>query len=156
MRQALKDSLAASPVRESNGYARGSIILCVSCGRPLFRLDAGIGIGERAGDAASKLKPVLPRDLVTLVERPDVHAGLRAWIKSMTWAELMSYCELVPSPRAGDPCLCPQCGHVWVGARTAEASDTVDRAYTMELHVIPPDARAAPSHRTGRSAPYMK
>jgi hypothetical protein len=157
VRDALRESIEASPATQSAGYPCGSVVLCVSCNKPLFVLAAPIGIGERAGRTAWKLSPVRPKDLRTLVERDDVHPGLRAWIKSQAHTQLMTYCDLIPQPRAGDPCLCPQCGHVWVEGRTAGIDDTTDRAFTLELHVIPPNCAPGPTTRTSRrSSPFTR
>lgn len=136
MRDALIDSLAQPGQATTDRYPAGAIVICVSCGRPLYRLERGIGVGERMGRARDAFVPVSPDDLLALSVRPDVPAGVVAHIRAIP--DLRVYVDAIPRPRAGSPALCPHCQQVFVAARTAEVSDTIDRAYVWELHVIPP------------------
>lgn len=152
MREALRESLATG---RPTYIPRGSIVICNVCGKPIYRVEVGIDAGERAGRAIRKFVPVTARDLATLIERPDVHAGTRAWLKAQSWAALMHYAEQIPRPLAGEVPICPKCGHCWCEYRTAEIGDTNDRAVVFEPHIIPPHTTAARLHRQAGDSPFL-
>lgn len=138
MREALRESLKGA-LRETVVYPRGSIVLCASCGKPLYRLERGIGAGDKAGRAVSAFAPVRSVDLDFLLARPDVEPGLRAAIKALDGAHgRADFLHKIPSLRSGDPALCPICGRAFVFGQTAEKSDTIDRAYVLRLLTVPP------------------
>jgi hypothetical protein len=139
MRQALQDSLAGA-LLETIAYPKGSIVVCTSCAKPIYKLDRGLGAGDKAGRAASAFKPIGLWDLVDLQWRAHglVDAGLTAVLRGWTADEMKAHVARIGEPVAGDPMLCPVCGDVYVQARTAEVSDTQDRAYVIELLTIPP------------------
>lgn len=134
MRTALQRSIARQP--QATYYERGSIVICTSCARPLFRLERGIDVGEKAGRSVSAFVPVTVADLETLRERPDVDAGVRALLRAEP--SLRHYADRIAAPRTGQPALCPFCQQVFVQGRTSEAADTIDRAFVWELVTIPP------------------
>lgn len=117
-------------------YTKGSIVICTSCARPLYRLERGIELGERMGRAAAAFAPVTASDLAILRDRHDVDAGVRALLTAEP--SLAQYADRIPSPRAGQPALCPFCEQVFVQGRSTEVADTRDRAYVWELVTIPP------------------
>lgn len=140
MRQALRDSLG----RRGHGaarYPRGSIVVCVSCGKPIYKLDRGIGAGERAGRSVQAFRPVSMADVRAIGRRRDavVDPGIVAAFRAWTPAEVAAHVAALREPRAGDPMVCPVCGDVFARARASEVSDTCDRAYVIELVVLPPE-----------------
>lgn len=137
-RASVRASIAASPAGNHERYPAGSIVVCVSCAAPIYRLERGIGIGERAGRSADAYKPVRLIDLQQLLAREDVEPGIRAVLAGKTALELKAHCERIPDLRAGDPLACPACGRAFVAARSTEASETRDRGYVIELLTIPP------------------
>lgn len=142
MRQALQDSLAGA-LRETVTYPKGSIVVCTSCAKPIFKLDRGLTAGEHAGRAASVFKPVSVWDLMDLQWRAHglADAGLTATLRGWTADEMKAHVQRLTEPRAGDPMACPACGDVFVQARSAELADTQDRAYVVELLTVPPRTR---------------
>ncbi len=137
-RRAIVESIIHSPAGPHELYPRGSIVICTSCAKPLYRLERAIFIGDHAGRSVSAYAPVTVADLQVLADRPDVDAGLRAVLQGMTPADRRAHCDRIASPRAGDPCVCPLCGQVWVQARSSEESETRDRAYVIQLVTIAP------------------
>jgi predicted RNA-binding Zn-ribbon protein involved in translation (DUF1610 family) len=133
MRQALVESIGTST---QDRYPRGSVVVCVSCGRPIYALERGLALGETMGRARSAFVPVSPDALLDLCARFDIDPGVRAHIRDI--ADLREYCETIPRPVAGSQADCPKCGRVFVQARSAERSDTTDRAYVWELTTIAP------------------
>lgn len=151
MRAALEHSIARHG-GQPDAYEKGSIVICTSCARPLYRLERGIGIGEKAGSFISAFAPVRAADLVILRDRTDVDAGVRAHLK--TEPNLAHYADRIATPRTGQPALCPFCDQVFVQGRSVEVADTRDRAYVWELVTIPPttgrQGLSADVHRLGR------
>ena len=144
MRQALLDSIGHST---QDRYPKGSIVICVSCGRPLYRLERGVGLGETMGRARDAFVPVSPLDVVELRDRLGIDAGVKAQVREIV--DVREYCDAIPRPTAGAPALCPKCDQVFVQARTAEAGDTNDRAYVWELSTIAPVGAVVQALRGG-------
>lgn len=142
MRAALAESLAR-PAVSAEGYVAGSIVICLSCARPLYRLERGVAVGETPSRAIDAFRPVRVSDLDALRDRPDVDAGVRAHIVAAA-GHLHAYTESIPLPRMGAKMICPFCEAPWVVGRTAERQDTHDRAFVYELHTIPPRGPHAP------------
>lgn len=138
MRAALAESIERGPTMEL--YPRGAIVCCVSCARPIYRLERSIGIGEKASRAVLALRPVAVSDLEELAQREDVDPGVRAVVRAIP--QRAHYADTIERPRAGDGAICPKCGGAMIVGRTAETSDTIDRAYVMELHCINPVGHA--------------
>ena len=46
MRKSLIKSAEDSPVKGFERYAKGSIVLCHGCAKPIYVLDAGIALGD--------------------------------------------------------------------------------------------------------------
>jgi hypothetical protein len=146
MRNSLRKSIADSPVQGFERYPKGSIVLCNGCALPLFKLDAGIALGDKAGRMASRFKPVTVSDLVELAGRVDIDAGIRARVNAWTPDEIKAHVAKLVEPKAGDAMQCPCCGGAWPQVLTTEADETNDRAYTLELLTVPPfgSGRMAP------------
>jgi hypothetical protein len=142
MREALRDSIAGA-LRETVTYPKGSIVICTSCAKPIFRLERGISAGEKAGRAASAFKPLSIGDMIELQGRAvsgTADAGVIAALRMWTLAQVTDHVKKLHDPKAGDPMVCPACGDVFPQARAAEVSDTQDRAYVVELITVPPRA----------------
>lgn len=141
-RKSVQDSIAASPAGNHELYAKGSIVICVSCAAPLYRLERGIYIGERAGRSADAYRPVRVQDLVELRAREDIDAGVRTVLLAQSPAQLAAHCDRIPELRTGMPLACPICTRAFVAMRSsgnpAEASETIDRGYVIELVTIGP------------------
>ena len=117
-------------------YPAGSIVLCQHCLKPLYRLERGIGVGERGGASVDAFKPVQVKDLVALVDAMD--AGVASMARSWTVQEATEHCKRIPDAVSGAPMLCPCCGHSYPRVRADEAGELHDRAYVLELVTIPP------------------
>jgi hypothetical protein len=127
---------------EPEGYPKGSVVLCASCGKPLYVLDRGIGFGEKAGRAIDAFRPIRSSDLDWLLKWPRLNPGVTAAIRAMDQHGGRSdYLSKLTEPRMGDPALCPFCQGAFVFGRTAESSDTNNRAYVWELVTVTPNGR---------------
>lgn len=134
MRQSVRDSIAAGDGAES--YPAGSIVLCQSCLKPLYRLERGIGVGESAAKSVDAYRPVRPQDVYGLMEAID--PGVATMARLWTVETLKAHCHKIPELRTGSPAVCPCCGNSFVRVRAVEAAEVIDRAYVMELVTIPP------------------
>lgn len=123
-------------------YPKGSIILCTACARPLYRLERGIGIGDKVGHSVTAFAPVRVSDLQTLLERRDVDPGVRALLTAEV--SLAGYVDRIAAPRTGQPALCPFCAQCFVQGRAVDAAEVHDRAFTWELVIIPPRGSMGP------------
>lgn len=141
-RRTVQDSIAASPAGNHEVYPKGSIVICVSCAAPIYRLERGIYVGEKAGRSAEAYRPVRVQDLLELRGREDLDAGLKTIIASMSTAQMKRHCDRIRTLVAGDPLVCPSCTRSFVAVRSsanpAEAGETLDRAYVIELLTVPP------------------
>jgi hypothetical protein len=140
VRESLKKSLADSPVSEFERYPKGSIVLCNACALPIFKLDYGISLGDKAGKAASAFKPLSVADLETLENRTDIDAGVRAVVKAMSPEQRARHINGLRDVRSGDPMICPCCAGTFVQVLSVEKSEALDNAYTIELLTIPPES----------------
>lgn len=143
-------SLVESPARGFEHYPAQSIVLCNACGLPLFKLEAGIGLGQKMGRAAQLFKPIRQADLLELRDRVDIDAGVRAKIASMTPDEQQAHLACLTEPKAGDPMVCPACGGCFAQVLTVERSETLDRAYVVEFLTIPPFGAGKPTPMRGK------
>ena len=139
MRAGVQESMALAG---GDRWAAGSIVLCTSCGRPLYRLTRGIGAGEKVGRSVSAFAPLEWRDVEALCRRQDIEAGIRARWRAESRESWQDALERVIPPRTGDVCQCPICGEVFVQARVVEAEAVLDRAFVVELVTIPPEGQA--------------
>lgn len=144
MRQSLQKSLAHSPVKGFERYPKGSIVLCQSCAKPVFKLDTAICLGDKAGQMASAFKPLSLLDLADLGGRVDIDAGVRALVKAMTPEQRKAHIDSLREMRSGDPMLCPVCRDCFVQVVSVDKTEALDRAYTVELVTIPPSGPSAP------------
>lgn len=138
MRDSLKKSLADSPVRGFERFPKGSIVICNCCAGPIFKLDQGIALGDKAGRMASAFKPLTLADLETLAAREDIDAGIRATLRSWTPDQRKAHIAKLREVRTGDPMLCPACDKCFVQVLAEEKTEALDKAYTLELLTIPP------------------
>ncbi len=137
MRASLRASLAQDPTFE--GYAKGSIVICPDCWKPIYRLERGISPGDRAGRAASAFAPLRREDCLSLATRPDLDATWRQLFVTW-WHTSPDARRLIEAqrPRAGDVIACPLCDGPYIKPRTVELADTHDRAYVLEMATIAP------------------
>jgi hypothetical protein len=144
MRQALIDSLGHST---QAGFSAGTIMVCVSCGRPIYRFERWASVGAGLKSVREAVAPVAPRDIYELRERHDIDPGTRA--QAWEIADVREYCDTIARPKSSDPGACPKCHLAIAQFRSAERSDTVDRAYVWELSTIPPKGITAAPLRGG-------
>ena len=141
-RKTVQDSIAASPAGFHVVYPKGSIVVCVSCAAPIYRLERGIYVGEKAGRSADAYRPVRVQDLIELRGREDIDAGLKSILTNMSSAQMARHCDQIRALVAGDPMVCPSCTRSFVAVRSsanpAEAGETIDRGYVIELLTVPP------------------
>lgn len=154
MRQGLTEALQTSPVQSTDvAYPAGSIVVCYACGKPLYRLQGNIYVGEKPSRSAWKYAPVRVEDLQALIARTDLDPGIRASIKFLSVDEQKTHCDKVQSLKPGDMLDCPSCTKSFVFARTSSnadgASEFTDRAYVIQLATIPPVGKARPLTRAG-------
>lgn len=145
MRKSLEQSVAESPVRNFERYPKNSIVLCNACALPIFRLDRGIDLGQRAGQAASAFVPISLADLLELEGRADIDAGIRAVIASWSPEAKRAHLQQLHEMRAGMPMACPVCHDCFVQVLSTEMDETHDRAYTLELLTVPPIGGGRPA-----------
>jgi hypothetical protein len=150
VRDALRKSLADSPVQGFERYPKGSIVLCNACALPLFRLEAGIAVGDKGGRMASRFKPVALTDLNELAGRVDIDAGVRAAVLAMTAEQRKAHVEKIAEPKTGDPMACPHCHGCFVQVLSTEQDETHDRGYVLELLTIPPFGAGRPAPIRGK------
>ncbi len=144
MRESLKQSIADSPATGFERYAKGSIVICNACAKPLFKLDVGITLGDKAGKMVNAFKPVTMADLETLGQRDDIDAGVRAMVKAWTFEQRRAFVGLLREPTTGDPMICPSCQGCFVQVLNVEEREMLDKAYTLELVTIPPAGHVLP------------
>jgi hypothetical protein len=147
MRQALTEALETSPVQSSDvAYPSGSIVVCYACGKPLYRLQANIYVGEKPSRSAWKYAPISVEDLRTLIARTDIDAGLRASIKFLSADDQRTHCDSIPILKAGSFLDCASCKQPFVFGRTSSTEDGAkeftDRAFVLQFATIPPVGKA--------------
>ena len=140
MRAGLADAIQAAGHEE--GYAKGSIVICQHCFKPLYRLSRGIAVGEKANRTVDAYHPVDEKDIDRLSRSSGRAAGVAAALKAWTPEQRRAHCESIPMIKSGSPAMCPACGHSYVRVRAPERAEFVDQAYTWELFTLPPDALA--------------
>jgi hypothetical protein len=150
MRDSLKKSIADSPVQGFERYPKGSIVLCNACGDPIYKLEGGIALGDKAGRMASRFKPIGLADLNELAGRVDIDAGIRARLNAWTLDARRAHVAKLTEPSSGDAMVCPACGGCFVQVLTTEKTETIDRAYVLELLTVPPFGGGRPSPIRGR------
>ena len=150
MRESLKKSLSHSPAANWERYPNGSIVLCNACAAPIFRLDGGIGLGDKTGRAAEKFKPLDLVDLESLARREDIDAGVRARVRGWTPDQRKAHLALLRDMRTGDPMLCPVCKNCFVQVVSVTETEALDRSYTVELLTIPPEGGGTPAPLRGK------
>lgn len=141
MRPALAEAIAAHGHEE--GYPKGSVVLCVECWKPLYVLEHGIGIGQRASRSVGCYRPMTAADFKALAERAtrdhSLNPGLAGLWRSWTPEQRQAMADRIRPPKTGEDAQCPFCGRGWVFVRATEASEAIDKAYVWELLTIPPE-----------------
>lgn len=137
MRESLKKSIDDRAGFER--YPKGSIVLCQSCARPIFKLDFGLTLGDKGGQAAKAFKPVSSADLDGLQARQDIDAGVRATINLWTPEQRKAHLDALHEVKTGDPMTCPICHDTFVQVLAVTKHEVLDKAYTIELVTIPPE-----------------
>ena len=150
MRESLKQSLAHSPAENFERYPKNSIVLCNACAKPIYRLDRGIALGDKAGRMASAFVPIDAIDLELLARREDVDAGVRAMVRSWDADARKAHLALLSEVRTGQPMLCPVCRECFVQVTSTTKNEALDRAYTVELLTIPPEGFGRPAPLRGK------
>ena len=125
-------------------YPKDSIVVCRECGKPIYRLQRSIYLGEPAGKSAWKYVPVTPADLQALTERRDVDAGQRAAIKAMSPEDRIAHCDKIGTFKPGDYQDCPACGKQFSTGYipTGSTEQFGDKGFRIHLHTIPPPGMA--------------
>lgn len=133
-------------------YPKDSIIVCLRCGKPLYRLQASIYLGEHAGKQSNwKYAPVEVKDIVALMERTDIEPGQRAALKALSLADWQAHCDQIPTlPKdesAGERYSeCPSCKEPFLFGQIRNdqegASRFGDKGYIIRLAMIPPQGQA--------------
>lgn len=154
MRDSLRKSLEDSPVRGFERFSKGSVVLCNACMSPIFTLDGGIAVGDKAGRMASRFKPMTLAQLDALAEREDIDAGLKAMIRGWNPDRRKEHIGKLREMHAGDPMLCPVCEQCFVQVLSVEKDEVMDKSYTVELVTVPPTGTPAPI--TGKQIGYGK
>lgn len=141
MRDSLRKSIADAKDPNFERYAKGSVVICNACAKPIFTLERGICLGDRAGKMVSAFKPLRMVDLETLEQREDVDAGVRASIRIMSLEQRRAFLALMREVKTGDPMSCPICNSCFVQVLAVDKHEVLDKAYTIELVTIPPSGK---------------
>lgn len=136
LKQSLADTIAGDQV--DFRYPKGSVVLCTACAAPIAILEQGIALGDKAGRMAQAFAPLRAQDLETLGAREDIDAGVRAWVRSLTAEQKKAHLEKLHRFKTGDPAICPACHQGFLQVLSVEKSETLDKAYVLELVTIPP------------------
>lgn len=150
MRESLKKSLAHSPVKNFEQYAKNSIVLCNACGLPIFRLDVAIVLGDGMGKMARAFKPLTVTELQAFGDRIDIEPGVVAKVKSMSLEQRVQHVQKLREVRPGDPALCPVCEQCFVQVVAVEKNEALDKAYTVELLTAQPEGGGKNVRLSGR------
>jgi hypothetical protein len=131
-------------------YPKDAIVVCRNCGKPLYRLQQSLYLGEPMARSAWKYVPVTPTDLKALTERSDLEPGQRAAILAMSAEDQRTHCERIPELKAGDFADCPACKESFVFGKVNDDADGGarfgDKSFTIALAVIPPQGQARRVH----------
>lgn len=140
MRAAL--ALAAEKNPGPGRHPKGSIVLCASCWKPLYKLEHGISFGDRL--RSDTYRPLTAADYADLAERAThdhaLNAGIAALWRSWSVQQHQVMAAAITAPRAGDQPVCPLCGKSWMFVTAVEANEIIDHAYVCDLMTIPPAA----------------
>ncbi len=127
-------------------YERGSIVVCYHCGKPLYKLQASIYVGEPMGKTAWKYAPIAVKDVIALLERNDLEAGQIAALKVPSLQDWQTHCEGIKELKAGDYADCPACKASFMFSQTRTGQDGAasfgDRGYLVFVATIPPVGKA--------------
>jgi hypothetical protein len=150
VRKSLQKSIDDSIVKNFDRYPKGSIVLCNACALPIFKLDFGIALDDKAGKSVGAFKPVAMADLETLATREDIDAGIRAQMRMWSLDDRRRHIGCLREMRTGDPMMCPVCADCFVQVLNVDKTEALDRAYTIELVTIPPEGHGTPPPVRGR------
>lgn len=144
MRESLRKSAADTPHGRTRHDA-GSLVLCNGCASPLFILERSIDLGDKAGRSADAFAPLRPGDIALISAAQHLDAGLRATARALAESgRAVEYCDRIERPKAGSLMQCPFCQGAWPQVLTVEKTETLDRAYVLELVTVPLAGKAAP------------
>jgi hypothetical protein len=133
-------------VQADVAYPQDSIVVCRNCGKPLYRLQRSLYVGEPAAKSAWKYAPVSVADLRALMERSDLEPGQRAAIKAMSLDDQRTHCDRIQTLAPGSFTDCPACKESFVYGKIHDTSDGGakfgDKGYTIALAIIPPQGQA--------------
>ena len=134
MRPGIAAAIAAAH-QESEGYPKGSTVLCAQCFVPLFQLTRTIEPGEKTSRSIDAYRPVSVADIARLRrEVPSVRAALKMW----SVADMVAHVQRLEPPKTGSPAQCPACQRSFVQVFAPSSSELIDQAYTWRLVTIPP------------------
>jgi hypothetical protein len=134
MRAGLEAAIKASR-DESEGYPKGSTVICAHCFVPLYILTQNINPGDKASRSTQAYRPVCVQDIRTLRRNvPSVTAALKSWTVQDEIAHEARVVEL----KNGSPAQCPSCLKSFVQVFAPDANEVIDHAYTWRLVTIPP------------------
>lgn len=123
------------------GYEKGATVLCAQCFVPLYKLERGIGPGEKASRSVDAYRPITRAELRQLrKEVTSIHAALKTW----TDEDETTHVNSIDRPKTGDPAACPKCARSFVQVFAPEADEVMDHAYTWRLVTVPPMSDAYP------------
>lgn len=132
-------------------YPVGSIVVCFQCGAPRYRLQRSIYDNEPVERTLWRYAPINVADIIALMERTDLDAGQIAALKSKTLQEWATYCEQIPEVKPDSHADCHACkgqwAYGWIAGEGSAAGDNIrmgDRAFKIQLAVIPPFGRSRP------------
>jgi hypothetical protein len=156
MRDSLRKSVDHSPAKGFERYPKGSVVLCNACAKPVFKLDASVSLGDKAGQAARAFKPLAVADMLALAEREDIDRGVIALVRSMTLEQMQAHVATLREMKTGDPMMCPSCGDCFVQVLSVERNEAIDRSYTVELLTVPPFGAGRQSPVRGKRLGFYK
>jgi hypothetical protein len=145
------DALRISPKPASEVlYEKDSIVVCWKCGKPIYRLQQSIYVGEPAGKSAWKYAPVEVKDIMLLMCRGDLDPGQVAILKDVPLADWQTHCDSINTIKPGDFADCPSCKQQFVYSQTRAGEDGpssfLEKGYLWKLATIPPEGKAKRVH----------
>lgn len=127
-------------------YPKDSIVVCRACGKPLYRLERSIWVGEGFADSAKKYAPVSVAEVLALAERTDLEPGQRARIRAVPVEDWRLHCERIERPLPGRYPDCPSCKEQFVFGWIPDSQDGGsmfgDKGFKVSLATIPPPGQA--------------
>jgi len=127
-------------------YPKDSIIVCLNCGKPLYRLQQSLYVGEPLAKSAWKYAPIEVADIVALMDRSDLEPGQRAALKALSLDDWRLHCDKLTTLKPGDFSDCVSCQESFVFGKITRddegSSRFGDKGYVVKLATIPPQGQA--------------